>query len=62
MNNKVTDQDLNKVAGGAGAKAVEYRLIETKTGRVVFTTNSLEEAKETHQDYGDGYQLIAING
>ncbi len=61
MNNKLTEQDLTKVAGGTGAVTIEYQLIEIKTGKVVFSTNSLEEANETLQDYGPGYKLVILN-
>lgn len=59
--NKLNDQELSKVAGGVGARVIDYQIVEIKTGRVVVSVTSLEEANEILGDYGEGYKLVVVN-
>ena len=59
--NKLNDQELSKVAGGAAMRVTEYQIIEIKTGRMVVSVTSLDEANEILGDYGEGYKLVVVN-
>ncbi len=58
---KLTEQELSKVAGGVGGRVTDYQIVEIKTGRIVVSVTSLEEATEILGDYGKGYKLVVVN-